>query len=424
VNIDSLVAGSADEHRERNGVPTAAQAEQRERAARLIRSVLGDVLAPDGLAVSPLGIAWTDVFDAVVTTQPGAAQLEAHGWVRLDALLRRLDPGAEPSWAVVDGGELLAAVRLLDAATDPVGEILRRAHLRGEVRLREVLELQVLRAKGLPFPEASAVLTAAADIEANLGRRELVHWASGRRTSDPAQLGGSRRRVLVACTGVDGAGKSTLLAGLRRDLAALGIPVSRVWLRPGMGLGPLASVAAEVKRRLRIEARPGIAAVSEDPDVRLRSRRGVVGWVWSLLVTLSFLLGVRRQHAASHGVVLYDRHLADALATLDFAYGGAGLGVQRWLMRRLMPAADVTFHLDVTVEEAVRRKPGDAIGERAVRRQLSGYERELRKVAGVQRLDATQPADELVRAALVMLLRHGSAHRGRGWAPDRAGLDA
>lgn len=414
VNVEDLVAGSADDHLARNGVPNAAAVVRRERAARLIGSVLGDLLAPDGLSGSPLGVGWTDVFDAVVRADPPGAHLEGHSWLRLDPLLARLGSRSAGCWAVLDGADVLAAVHLRTApAADPVGEIVTRARMRGEVRLREVLELQRLHAMGSAFPDSCAVLTAAADIETGLDRRQLVFWASGRRTAGPARLRGSRRRVVVACTGVDGAGKSTLLTALRRDLGALGVPVSQVWLRPGMGLGPLRSVAAAVKRRLRVEARPGIAAVAEDPDVRLRSRRGAVGWVWSLLVTLSFLVNVRRQHAESHGVVLYDRHLADALATLEFGYGGADLRVQRWLLRRLMPAADVTFHLDVTAEEAVRRKPGDAIGERAVRRQLVGYERELPTIGGVQRLDASAPPDRLARTALEVLLRLPAGRRAR-----------
>lgn len=129
--------------------------------------------------------------------------------------------------------------------------VLARAEHRGEVRLREVLELRALQGSGRPFPDASPVLTGAADIEVTLGSRDLVRWTSGSRAAAPRPVRTRARadRLVVAVSGVDGAGKSTLLAALERDLERCGLPVSRVWLRPGMGLGPLSALAQRVKRR-------------------------------------------------------------------------------------------------------------------------------------------------------------------------------
>jgi len=137
----------------------------------------------------------------------------------------------------------------------------------------------------------------------------------------------------------------------------------------------------------------------------------VVGWAWSLLVTLAFVVGVRRQHARSRGVVLYDRHLVDALVTLDFVYAGSDLRVQRWLVRRFVPTADLAIHLDVPVEVAVARKPGDLIGEPAVRRQVEAYDGYVRADATTTTLDATRPRGELARSAFELLV--GAAARSR-----------
>jgi thymidylate kinase len=98
------------------------------------------------------------------------------------------------------------------------------------------------------------------------------------------------------------------------------------------------------------------------------------------------------------------RHLLDALVTLDFVYGGVDLRLQRALVRRLLPAAAVTFHLDVPPGVAVARKPGDTFGDLAVRRQLDGYTSLLPR-EGVVVLDGTRPAADLAAEAFALLPR-------------------
>ena len=399
---DELVAAAQADYHVRNGVPDAATAAARARAAEVLREVLGPSLgALDG---SPLGTPWTEEFRA--TAPPPAPALDRLGWLPLDPLFARLGIGGRGRWLVRERGEVLGAVRFGDPSdADPVGRVLDRAERRGEVRLTDVLELRRLRELGARFPSSSPVLTAAADIEVGLGSRELIRWASGRRPAAPVDLGGGRgRRLVVAASGVDGAGKSTLLDALRCDLDRCGVPVARVWLRPGMGLGRLVGLAARVKRRRGDDAAPSIALISADPERVVAARTGAIGWLWSMLVTVAFLVGVRRQHAAARGVVLYDRHLVDALATLEFAYAGADLRAQRWLVRRFLPKADLAFFLELPAEEAVRRKQGDPIGERAVRRQLDAYAEWLPRVPALARLDATRPASEVRAEALERVL--------------------
>jgi thymidylate kinase len=217
------------------------------------------------------------------------------------------------------------------------------------------------------------------------------------------RLAGGPRRVVVAISGVDGSGKSTLRAALAENLGRAGVPVSTVWVRPGMGLGRLTALAAWGKRLLRQDAAPGLRAMAEPGGTRLASRRGAVGWLWAMLVTVSFLAGVWRQHRAARGVVLYDRHLVDALATLDFAYAGVDLRLPHLLVRALLPRADVRLYLDVPASLAVARKPDDLLGEHAVRRQLAAYGSWLDRLPAATRLDGTLPNEALVGRALGVL---------------------
>jgi thymidylate kinase len=300
---------------------------------------------------------------------------------------------------VLEDGRVLAGVRFVDGPADPVRSILEGCRERSEVRLREVLELRRLVREGRRFPVTAAALRAAAEIESGLGGRLLAPWASGRSVAAPAPLPG-RRRLVLAISGVDGSGKSTLRAALAEGLGRAGVPVSTVWVRPGMGMGRLTALAAWGKRLLRQDAAPGVRAMADPAAPRPASRRGAVGYAWALLVSCSFLVGVWRQHRSARGVVLYDRHLVDALATLDFAYEGVDLRLQHRLVRALLPRADVRLYLDVPADVSVARKPDDVLGEHAVRSQLAAYARWLDRLPPTVRLDATRPTGDLVTEAL------------------------
>lgn len=412
MSADDVLAVSTADHLRRNGIPEPTDVADRQDAWERLQRLLNGRLGSSGLVASPLGVGWTQVFQARPSSPVTPAELVAAGWLSLAKLRRHLRLSEQGDWAVTgDSGRVLAAVRLAGRTEGPVEWIIQLATERGEVRLLDVLELRELKSRGERFPDASPVLTAAADIEIGLGRRDLVRWASGRRSPAPrvlpAHVIARTRRLVVAVSGVDGAGKTTVLDGLRRELERCAVPVSRVWLRPGMGLGWLTVIARWVKRRGGLDEEPGINRIAADPGATLASRRGALGWVWASLVTLSFIAGVRRQHTETRGVVLYDRHLVDALVTLEFAYRGVDLRVQRWLIRRLVPRADVTLHLDVPVQEAVRRKPGDQIGEPAVATQVAAYDKWLAQLPDVIRLDATAERGALVRRSLEQILTAG-----------------
>ena len=401
---------------ELNGVPDAATRADRARCLEVLRETLGDTVGEDAITASPLGVEWTEVFEVRADRPVDGSRLAAAGWYPLDALLAapRRAAGGDRRWAVVDGGRVLAGVRFVDGPTDPVAAVLEGCLERAEVRLRDVLELRALSRAGCAFPASSPVLAAAAAVESALGGRLLAPWASGRTQVPPVPLPGRRRRrLVVAISGVDGSGKSTLRAGLATALTRAGLPVSTVWVRPGMGLGPLTALAARVKRLLGQDAAPGVRAMADPSATRPASRRGAVGYVWSLLVCISFLVGVWRQHRAAHGVVLYDRHLVDALATLDFAYEGVDLRVQHFLVRTLLPRADVRLYLDVPVEVSVARKPDDVLGEHAIRSQLTAYARWLDRTPPSDRLDATRPGVDLQGEATRRIVSVAGTRRSR-----------
>jgi thymidylate kinase len=395
--VDPMLTDFSTDQLARNGIPDARARRDRQRCLDVIRNVLGDRLGPDGIDASPLGVEWTEVFDVRPSAHLDTELLIRAGWLPLDGLLGRRGRHLSRSrrWAVVEEGQVLAGIRLVDGDPDAVRSVLDRCRERSEVRLREVLELRELRRQGAAFPSSASVLRMAAEIESGLGGRLLAPWATGRTAAAPVALPSRRRGPVVAISGVDGSGKSTLRTAVAAHLDRAGLHVSTVWVRPGMGLGPLLSVAAGVKRLLRMEGTPGLHAMARPDVARPPSRRGLLGWTWALLVTVSFLLGVWRQHASGRGVVLYDRHLIDALATLDFAYDGVDLRVQHRLVRALLPSAEFRLYLDVPAEVSVQRKPDDVLGEHAVRRQLDSYRTWLDRLPAVVQLDATRPSADL-----------------------------
>lgn len=390
----ALLAALPPSDRAGNGVPSPEVARRRRMAADAARAVVADVLVDGGIRHSVLGPEWSSDLDLHVRAIPPAAALEAAGWLCLDGVLRRAGRAGRHRWAVRDDAGAALAMADLDLGPmpDPLEATLARARRRGEVRLREVLELRVLQRGGRALPAGDPVVVAAARAEAALGGSELPHAAGEgppqlppvalaaegaigrRRRRRPAAL---RRRFVVAFSGVDGSGKSTLSRAVADELATLGITVDHVWARPGMRVALLDRVARLARRALRQSAEPAMQRVAKGLPAASPSRRGVLGWVWALLITASFLMDVWRRHLRTAGVVLYDRHALDAEVTLAFVYRGVDLRFHQALVRRALPPADLTVYLDVDPEVASARKPGDTFGAHAIAAQLEEYARRL-----------------------------------------------
>ncbi len=394
-----------------NGVPEPAQIAARERAVALASDALADLLLSGGVRTSPLGPGWSRDIDLHLLAWPKPARLEALGWVPLDPLLHRLGIPNRGSWAIMEDGRVLAGLDLhLDPPPDPVASLINRCWRRGEVRVREVLEARALLRAGYTLPADDPAIRVAARVEAELGGQALAWWRDGPALGAPASLPGLRirqrwrnvrwalrPRLVVAVSGVDGSGKSTLSQSVVRNLNQAGVPVSRVWTRPGMRIGWLVGLASAAKKLLGQDPSPGLKRVAGgvSPAGDLASRRGILGWTWAMLVILSFLMDVRRQHLRGRGVLLYDRHLLDALVTLDFVYEGVDLRLHRALVCRGLPKPALSVYLDVPAEVASARKPEDIFGEYAIRRQLESYEVRRDEVENLRRMDGGRPADEL-----------------------------
>lgn len=394
-----------------NGIPEPEQAAARERAAALASRALADLLLPGGVRTSPLGPGWSRDIDLHLSAWPEPARLKALGWVPLDPLLHRLGIPSKGSWAIMEDGLVLAGLDLhLDPPPDPVASLISRCRRRGEVRVREVLEARALVHAGHELPADDTVIRVAARVEAGLGGQALARWRYGPPLAAPSSLPwhwirrywrtgreALQPRLVVAVSGVDGSGKSTLSRLVARNLDQVGVPVGRVWTRPGLRMGWIADLARAGKKLLAQDLSPGIERIAAGgvPASDLASRRGIFGWTWAMLVTLSFLVDVRQRHVRGRGVLLYDRHLLDALVTLDFIYEGVDLRLHRTLVRRGLPKPALAVYLDVPAEVALPRKPEDIYGEYGIRRQLESYDVHRDEVEDLRQLDGSRPADEL-----------------------------
>jgi thymidylate kinase len=431
---EALLARIRESWQARNGVPDELDGAARERAAEIVEAALEDVLQPDGLRTSILGPAWSRDLDLYVTALPPRARLEALGWIELDGLLLRLGHAGKGRWAVTEQGEVLALADLQQGRPpDRVTSVLARCRRRREVRAREVLELRALARAGETLPPDDPVMAVAAGVEAGLGGDLLAQWRTGSPVSGPAPLASwrrrppfalvrrivaavrPRRRVVVAVSGLDGAGKSTLARRMARDLRRVGIPAMVIWTRPGMRVGWLGGLGKMAKRLLRQDRSAGVQRIGRgEAAAEVASRRGLLGWVWALMVTLSFVRQVRKEHRRGGGVLLYDRHLLDALVTLDVVYEGVNLVVHRSLVRRLIPRADLTLLLSVPSATALSRKPEDMFVEAVLDRQAGRYAALRTEAPALRELDGTRPSEELASAAFRMLARVGEQ---RQW-PD------
>jgi hypothetical protein len=156
-----------------------------------------------------------------------------------------------------------------------------------------------------------------------------------------------------------------------------------------MGLERLDRLARKV-RKLRNDDVTGIRRLAEGQATEtISSRKGITGWVWLCLITFAYLADIHGQTRKASGVVIYDRHLLDALATVDALYEGVPSDLQRRLIRWMIPKADLSVWLDLDPELAAARKPDDLIGADLVAKQAVAYRRYASLVSGLRRHDGS-----------------------------------
>lgn len=403
--------------RRANGVPEGERFEARRRAADRVEDVLdpAEVIA---VRTSPLGAGWSTDLDVHVHRMPGAERLREAGWLPLDTLLARLGSRGRGRWAVTERGNVVGALDLhVGPPADDLSAVIDRCRKRGTLRAREVLELRVLRRRGVDIAR-SEVTAAAAAAESALGGDELRDLADGRpaRCPAPVRTGRARRavawlrrwtrpRVVVAVSGPDGAGKSTLTRAVLEQLQRAGVPTRVVWTRPGMRVGWLSALARLGRRLLGGGDEPGVRRVARGETSDLPSRTGALGALWTLCVTVAFLFDVWRRHLGPAGLLIYDRHLLDALVTLDVVYRGSDLRIPRRLVRWLLPPAQLTVYLRVAPGVAAARKPDDSFVERTLREQVDRYEGSLDVVDPLVVVDADRPVGELREEVVRRIVR-------------------
>lgn len=203
------------------------------------------------------------------------------------------------------------------------------------------------------------------------------------------------RPCVVSLSGVDGSGKSTIATMLLEEFSNRGLRATRVWSRPGCGLDLIEPLLARAKQAFASDPRTGSRKMADPQASTPRTRRGLAGWSWSLVVTIAYLWHARREHARAAGIVVCDRHLLDALVSVDFYYGRHSRSLQATLVRWFLPRADLAYYLDANTALILGRQPESSTGLHAVEQQLARYETQLDEHRP-RRLDAEAEAAVLV----------------------------
>jgi len=429
-----------------------ARAARMQRATSLVQAALqglpGVALAGDGLG--PMWSSDVDVFVAPERLAAAGRRLTDAGMVCLDGLLLNLAPPRRRQhrpttqhFAVVDGTDILAAAELCTELCDggPSAEpaIARAVPSEGLARLtdrdaaqrrmvklrsarrptaRGAIEMSLLLRRG-HYPHAgAAVLHRYAGVEREIAgpgpltaaaaaRRPGLDpvWAGARLSSVPRVVRARARpnQVRIAFSGIDGSGKSTQVTRLVENLGRVGIPAHPTWTRIGSGASrPVTVLAAAAQRALpsrthsfqatRIAAGRGGPPRGAPP----MTRRGVLGWLWALTVTLDYLCRARAGQRRARGAVLVlDRALPDALVELREDYGlTLRLAFQRRLLERMTAPAHRTFYLRLEGAAAKARKDDDFTAAELDAQTLR-YGKLFAGDPGVVELDAEAGPDQL-----------------------------
>ncbi len=408
-NIGGLDVPTAD-------VPSTERSQRMEHAKALALGVLGP--ADPTASTSPLGAGWSSDLDVYVSDLRRAIELASGAnWVDLSAILKHLGYPNECSYAITDASAILAKVDInVGKAASPAERSLARSSRLNPPDTRSVLEVRRLVEGGLDITTLDSDLVARlAAAEAELGGTTLAAFRTLGLPPDPP-TGSSyprprRPQVRLAISGVDGSGKSTLTGSLEEGLGHLGIATTMIWTRPGMRLELLDRLARRI-RKFRKEDTTGLRRLAEGASSEsISSRKGLIGWVWLMLVSLAYLSDIRGQTRKAEGVVIFDRHLLDALGTIDAIYAGVPSGVQRWIIRWFVPRADFTVWLDIDPAQAAARKPDDLIGADLVAKQAIAY----RKYAGlIPRLRTHDGTDDSYLSAADVLAELNQALSTKG----------
>lgn len=176
--------------------------------------------------------------------------------------------------------------------------------------------------------------------------------------------------AVISLSGLDGCGKTTQAEALRSTLERLGYEAVVEWTK--IARNPSLGKLSRTAKRLLSRETPSSGSpeksgsvtraseVTASPGASRREKSDLLTHAWAAIVSLTNAWSHRRVTTAHtrHGrVVICDRYVLDTAAHLRYRYGDRHrFRLQTLLNRSLSPKPLCSFFLDVSAQEALRRK--------------------------------------------------------------------
>lgn len=210
---------------------------------------------------------------------------------------------------------------------------------------------------------------------------------------------------LIVLMGLDGSGKSTQAEHLQRWLRDSGVRAETVWMRgesyltrPVIALGKaLLKAPPESKKGEGIKAGSDYSAYIGAKHSIFRNR--FLRRVWITLTVLDLYITFRiafRKISGDTDLVILDRYIYDSFIDIDTAFGEDGKEALRLLgsaAARMFPEPDLVLLLEITPEDAMRRK--DDIPSIVYLEERGSVYRRIAEAVDAVRVDAGKPVPEV-----------------------------
>jgi thymidylate kinase len=285
---------------------------------------------------------------------------------RLNELYRQDPDGCQRElarfWGTASSGLMIAAAKSADwsQVTPRLGRL--RAELRRRAALRRPLNL-------------------ASNVLAGIGRRLR-------------RLLRRDRGLSVVFLGTDGSGKSSVVSAIRQQWSPAFCGTARHTFPP----------ALRQRGGSETNSTPHAAA----PRSWAASVTRAIAY-WFVYYTVGFYFATRRT-LARQTLILYDRHLVDALVDARrYRYAGP-----QWLLRliwRLIPKPDLVVLLDAPAEVVRARK--QEVSQEEIARQRDAYRALVAALPNGHVVDAARPLERVIADAGDIVLNHLAARAAR-----------
>lgn len=210
---------------------------------------------------------------------------------------------------------------------------------------------------------------------------------------------------LIVLMGLDGSGKSTHAELLRDWLKASGVPAEIVWMRGESYLTkPVLAVAKALLRAPREAKRGEGIKAGKDYDKYVGTKHSMfrsrfLRKVWTGLTLLDLYITFRTAFSRlprNTKLVILDRYIYDSFIDIDTAFDERGREAERLLgstMARLFPGPDLVLLLEITPEDAMKRK--DDIPSVRYLEDREAIYRRIATAVGAITIDAGRPIEEV-----------------------------